>query len=178
MTRENGHFNCPVQSTEGAGLLLEFLDRRLSPDLSAQLERHVAVCADCSRVVEAQRSVWAALDNWEPEEASDDFDRRLFARLEQEDRRSNGLLAGVAAAMVRMFPAIPLSRAVPVAAMCALLMGGFLYKQPSVVDTSDKVVAEMVAVDVEQVENTLADLDMLQQLGVAQIDEAAAKQAI
>lgn len=178
MTRDNGQFNCPVQGGESAGLLLEFMDRRLAPDVSAQLERHILACDECRRVVDAQRSVWEALEDWEPERISSDFDHRLFARLDEEDRRSRGLLAAARHALGRMFQSIPLRPAIPVAAMCVLVMGVFLYQRPIGVDPSEAPATEAVAVDLEQVETTLADIDMLQQLGVGQADESSAKQSL
>jgi anti-sigma factor RsiW len=179
MTRENGFIDCPVQGSEGAGLLLEFLDRRLEPDLSARLERHIAVCADCSRVVNAQRSVWEALDNWEPERISADFDHRLFARLEQEDAREDARRQGVLGRLAGWFSGVSLRPAIPVAAMCVVLMGVFLYRPGQQADPGQPaVVAEQVSVDAEQVETTLADLDMLQQLGVGQADESVGRQSM
>ncbi len=41
----------------------------------------VKECAECRRLVEAQRTVFSALDQWAAPEVSADFDKKLYARI-------------------------------------------------------------------------------------------------
>jgi anti-sigma factor RsiW len=164
-------FGCPVQ-TESAGLLLEYLDRRLDPSIAVELERHVAVCPDCQRVVSAQQAVWDALDNWEPVPISGDFDERLFARLEAERARP-GLLASLRAFIGSRFS---MRAVIPAAVACTLLVGVFAVRAPT---SSSGIDTQIEAIDVEQVETTLAEIDALQQLGVSQsADDGSSTKAL
>ncbi|MBM3738448.1 MAG: zf-HC2 domain-containing protein [Acidobacteria bacterium] len=180
MMREEHQIQCPVQGQDGAGLLLEYLDRRLDPPAAARIERHVSACPQCQQVVAAQRAVWEALDGWEPEPVSAGFDQRLFARLAAEGDRPAGWLARLAGFLGALAAPRPVFAA---GAVCALMLGVLLIRQPGpdspiaqVTEAGESPVVEVV--EVESVEDTLADMDMLQQLGVAEPVEASGKQAI
>ena len=75
---------CPLQSGDEGAILLSYLDRQLDSDSMAALDRHVAHCPDCARVVESQRAVWQALDEYEPVRISADFDEQVLARIAAE----------------------------------------------------------------------------------------------
>lgn len=171
--REFKQTGCPVQSQETAGLLLEYLDRRLEPSVAARVERHVAVCGDCQRVVEAQRAVWNALDEWEPARISSDFNERLFARLEAEKAKP-GWFASLRAFAQTHFS---MRAAIPAALACTLLAGVFAFRASIPSGGTDTSTESQI--DVEQVETTLADIDALQQLGVSQqADQGSSPQAL
>jgi anti-sigma factor RsiW len=150
--------HCPIQSRENAELLLAYVERKLEPEVAATFERHVEACAACREAVAAQSAVWSALDQWEAAEITADFDRRLYARIEADHQR---------AWWRRVFePVLPgsLRPAMPMAAAAMLLIAVGLFQAPSEADWQrDK----KAAIDVEQVESTLDDLEMLRQLGVA-----------
>lgn len=149
---------CSLQNKKGEQILLDYCAHTLEPAQAIEFEKHMESCADCRRVVEAQSEVWQLLDRWRPAPLPADFDARLYARIAQE-----------AATPVwrqwlrRMFqPAVPVSiwkPAVPIAAACALLVFGFLVRTPVVTEPSQHIRAEKV--DIEQVETTLEDLDLL-----------------
>jgi hypothetical protein len=80
--------NCPLHVKEGAEILLDYCSQRMDPDRAAEFRLHVADCGDCQQVVEAQESVWNALDAYEAVPVSMDFDRKLWARIEAEDSQS------------------------------------------------------------------------------------------
>lgn len=171
--REFKQIGCPVQTQETAGLLLEYLDRRLDPAVAIGVERHVAACGDCQKVVSAQRAVWDALDGWQPSQISSDFNERLFARLEAEKAKPGWF------ASIRDFARINFSMraAIPAAVACTLLVGVFAYRASN--QTGSVETTAEVTVDVEQAETTLADIDAMQQLGVSQAaDEVSSKQAL
>src|SRR3954470_22382559 len=78
--------SCPMETPETAQLLLDYCARKLSPESTAVLEGHFAICPSCRGFAEAQRTVWAALDAWEMLPVSGDFDRRLYERIERIER--------------------------------------------------------------------------------------------
>jgi len=139
-------------------LLLDYCAGTLEPAAAAEFSKHAADCAGCRRVIEAQREVWNLLDRWTPAEVPPDFDRRLYARIAREET------APLWVQWWRRFsrPAVPYTYwkpALTVAAACAVLALGLWVRTAGVPDSSPQIRAENV--DIEQVENTLEDLDML-----------------
>ncbi|MCC7382640.1 MAG: hypothetical protein IT384_12460 [Deltaproteobacteria bacterium] len=60
----------------------------LGADRRAELERHLAACAECRRALEEARTLFAALDRLPARAPSAGFDRAMFARLDAVDRES------------------------------------------------------------------------------------------
>ena len=65
-------------------MLLAHTSRKLDAERAAVLEEHLANCPACREYAAAQFAVWEALDAWEAPEVSADFDRRLYARIDEE----------------------------------------------------------------------------------------------
>ena len=109
---------CPTKRNEDAEILLDYCAQTLSPVQRAEFEIHLKQCADCSRLVDAQKEVWGALEAWTPPEVSINFDARLYARIAQEQTAPAWQLW-----LRRIFqPPIPYplwKSAVPLAAACA-----------------------------------------------------------
>ena len=150
--------NCPAKSIQSSEILLDYCARTLDSSQTAELEKHLAECADCSRFVDAQRDVWLALEQWTPQPVSPGFDARLYARIAGEQA------APAWRTWLRRLlqPPIPYALwkpAVPLAAACAVLAAGFFMHAPAPVDGTTKLHAEKV--DIEQVEKTLEDFDLL-----------------
>lgn len=144
---------CPIENNDSAELI-GYCAKTLDPVREAELELHIKVCAACAAFTQAQRSVWEALDEWKPAPVSADFNARLYRRIEQEQRLSWWQR------IVR--PAVPYSwkPAFPLAVACILLAAAFLIRSPeAVVDSGSEARANKV--DIEQVERTLEDLEML-----------------
>lgn len=161
--RDDYKLQCPVGLGQDPALVLDYLDGRLSTESTVRVQRHLDHCADCRRVVEAQRAVREALDLWSPAEISPDFNQRFFNRLEIEEQGRPGAWRALVAALSRAFTLRPL---IPVAATCMLVLGVWMYERPVQPDTDARVEPASEQVDVEQVDRTLADMEMLQQLGV------------
>jgi hypothetical protein len=151
--------NCPTKKNEDAEILLDYCAQTLSPMQTAEFEIHLKQCADCSRLVGAQKEVWGTLDAWTPAPVSVNFDARLYARIaeEQADPSWQRWLR-------RIFqPAIPYplwKSAVPLIAACALLAVGLSVRMP---EATHAVQPQLHAdkVDIEQVEQALEDFDIL-----------------
>ena len=155
--------HCPMKHAARADLLIRYCAGTLDPAQTAEVEMHISVCRDCAAFAEAQREVWESLDRWEPEAVASDFDARLYQRIEQEQswwRRE-------------FRPALLLFRK-PVFSLAAasLLLVTVLWMRPADVVPAESV-PEVSAgtVDIEQVEQTLEDLEMLTPLNT-KVDQA------
>jgi anti-sigma factor RsiW len=148
---------CP-SATKSVEILLDYCAGTLDPGRTAEFGKHIHACDSCRRVVEAQRGVWSALDGWTPVQVSSDFDARLYARIARETAAPPWKRW-----LREIFrPAVPYplwKPAVPLAAACGALAVAFLVHSPNPGDTSKPIRTEKV--DIEQVERTLEDLDML-----------------
>jgi hypothetical protein len=151
--------NCPTKRNEDAEILLDYCAQTLTTLQTAEFEIHLKQCADCSRLVEAQKEVWGALEAWTPAPVSINFDARLYARIAEEQaapawQRWLG----------RIFqPALPYplwKSAIPLTAACALLTVGLYVRTPQ---ATHAVQPQLRAdkVDIEKVEQTLEDFDIL-----------------
>lgn len=132
---------CPLKSGANAPVLLDFCAGRLAPADQATLEEHIDNCLACKEFCDGQLTVWEALDSWEAEPVSRSFDTRLLAALPRRSR------------LTAWFSGISWKPAIPVAAVLALYFSILTPRVPPPVSS-----------EVQQVEQTLADLDMLEQL--------------
>jgi anti-sigma factor RsiW len=149
--------NCPMESGENAEYLLGYASGELNPTMHAQIEQHLSACPGCREFAAKQRTVWQALDSWEPAEVSMDFDRRLYQRIEQQVTWWTRLTR----------PFNPLFRhGVPIAAAAGLVMvAGFLMNRPATVPvvTPSQESAVVEALQPEQVETALEDMETLRE---------------
>jgi len=151
--------NCPTKQNEDAEILLDYCAQTLSPFETAEFEIHLKQCADCSRLVEAQKEVWGALDAWTPAPVSVNFDARLYARIAREQAAPAWQLW-----LGRIFrPPVPYpmwKSAIPLTVACALLTVGLYVRMPN---ATHAVQPQLHAdkVDIEKVEKTLEDFDIL-----------------
>jgi hypothetical protein len=148
---------CPLEAGNAHEVLLEYPTGRLDPAAQAALESHIAECFDCQEAVGGQAAVWDALDAWEPAPVTVDFNRRLWQRIDRvEAERANWF-------------SMTWKPALPVAAAFLLLMGVFMVERPherlplQSATGSDGV----TLTEVDQVEATLDDLQLLQQFDSA-----------
>ena len=135
--------NCLKNTQKGAELLVEFCAGELEPQQAAEFEKHIQACPDCKRLVDAQRRLWQTLDGWTPPEVSPQFDARLYAGI-----------ARAQAAPVRWWRPV-----ISLAAACAVVAFALIVGIPGFRDSGSGIRAEKI--DMEQVEKTLEDLDML-----------------
>lgn len=146
---------CPLlEGGDHAERLLDYANRKLNLDSAMAIEQHAAACPACSAFVESQRSVWNALDEWDAAEISSDFDRRLWARIEREEK---------APWYVRLwnratnFGDANWRPVVPVAAALVLAVGLWIRPFGLVTPVTE------ARIDAEQLETALEEVDMLQQ---------------
>ena len=162
-------FRCPLQDGEQAGVFLAWMEGKLGLEETAALELHARGCASCRSVLEGHKAVWAAMDSWEPEAVSQDFNRRLYSAIDAEQDQPWWRRAFAVAVP---FPVRP---AIPIAASCLLLIGVVLFRTPQPDDLETKQAGVIERVDVEQVDRSLDDLNLLRELGEElKVDPAAA----
>ena len=159
---------CPVQNRDNAGLLLAYCARRLDPDMAAVLERHMQHCEACRAFGDAQKAVWSALDVWEAMPVTEDFDRRLYARIAEEEHR------GWWSRVVRPWLPVNPRPALSLAAASVVVLAAFLVHSPP----SAPGPAEVEMVDAEQVERVLNDMEMLREVNLVPKAETPAVQAM
>ena len=160
---------CPIQSRDNAEILLAYCDRKLDPEAMSLLDRHVSDCPACQEVLAGQRAVWSALESWDAAEISPDFNRKLWRRID------NGEAAGWWKSMFQVTLPFSLRPAMPVAAACVILAAGILLRTPG--SLPSQPLAE--SVDIEQVERTLEDMDMLRELSApARADDGKAGRSL
>jgi hypothetical protein len=162
--------NCPLHVKEGAEILLDYCSQRMDPDRAAEFRLHVADCVDCKQVVEAQESVWSALDAYETMPVSMDFDRKLWARIDVEDAQSwwqRTLIRVVGGPAIGwsnyLFNWKPMLVAATACAAMAAVMLVSVPGQHNVDLPSDNQKL------MERVESALDDVDMLNQVGVIEM---------
>jgi anti-sigma factor RsiW len=151
--------NCPIRNEETAELLLAYTARRLDASKTAILEEHMAVCQECAEFRAGQDLVWMALDAWEAPPVAQDFNRRLYQRIE----------ADAAAPWYKRLFTTPLAvwkPALPLAAACLLVVAGFVLDHPvaSTQPSAGPSFRVTSVAEAEQVENALDDLQLLRQL--------------
>jgi len=159
----NVNMGCPTQD-DNAELVLDYAARKLSPEAAAIFERHMLQCAECARFATSQRQLWKALDSWEAASLSDDFDQRLYARIDADAQRPLWQWL-----WQRLFSDVWGWKPAAAAAMVTLALGAFLFV-PQRTETPTQTPSRMEAgthsdtIEPEQVERALEDLEMLRQL--------------
>jgi len=148
--------NCPIETPDGAELLMAYCSHKLDAVRLATLERHIRACPACRQVAHEQTAVWEALNAWEPAPVSADFDLRLYSRLEREQsfwERFSG----------RLRP-ILLRPGLPVAAAAAILIAaGVMLQRPAGVQPG--MPASVQAED--QAEQALTEMEMVREFSAA-----------
>lgn len=148
---------CPLHSEETAGILLDYTARTLDPATVAMLDRHMASCASCAAFRDDQAAVWAALDAWEAEPASQNFERNLWAGIEAEAGAPWHAKIANAVHLGTWRPIAPLA----VAAIAIMAVLVFQHRP-------DRQAAPGVsAAEAAEVEETLDDIQLLYQLAPA-----------
>jgi len=152
---------CPAREREKAAVLMEYCARKLDPQSAAVVERHVAQCGACQDWIRAQQAVGAALDGWKAAPVSSDFDRKLYQRIEQEERpgRWGGLF--------RPLRGLSLGPALSLALASVVLLAAILIRPAPPQPAPLPQQAQVESLDADRLERALDDVEMLRQLNVA-----------
>lgn len=172
----NIKMTCPLQ-TGNADVLLDYCARSLDAERKAMLEKHMESCADCREMAGAQSQIWSAMDAFEAETISADFDRKLYTRIEEMERVS--AWERFWAPVRNYLQGQPAWRPVlSIAAASAVLVVVFVVRgdvpQP-VIEPSGAIIDVR---DVEQAEHVLEDLEMLRQFDTGSSGANAQKEVL
>jgi anti-sigma factor RsiW len=141
-----------MEAREGAERLLEYTAGRLAGDEAAALKSHLEVCARCREFAQQQQTVWQALEAWEAEPVSPDFERRLFARIDRTPVSWWARLSGQV-----MHHAMPVAAAAGV-----MILAGVVLERPAVKPVEPpQVSAQVETLGPDQVQNALDDMETL-----------------
>lgn len=141
-------------------LLVQHCSGRLDLATAAAIERHLKTCTACSKVRDEQSALWQALDLWEPPPVSSGFDQRLYQRLETGRTQQ--------AWYRRVLRELRWGPTLPVGATAALILAGVLLQVPG----AKPDLEPQAIIEVDQVESTLDDLEMLEQFHLLARKEA------
>jgi hypothetical protein len=146
---------CPFETADGTALLLSYSSGKLDGHTSADVELHIQSCGACREFVRDQNALWSAMDLWEAPRVSADFDQRLYQRIE----------AQVSWWEMLVRPFRPVFRhALPLAAAAGVvLMATVLLDRPAAIPVPDTHSTQVEALQPDQVEHALAEVEMLDQ---------------
>jgi len=148
---------CPINSRESE-ILVAYSSGTLEAGRAPLVTAHLEACAACRDFVREQKAVWDVLDVWQPAPVSADFNRRLYQRIEEPvswfDR------------VMRPFHWSGFRQAVPIAASAAVvLMAGLLLRNDFSSPVAEhRTTAAMEAIQPEELENALSEMEALSQL--------------
>lgn len=141
---------CP-QKNQATEILLDYCAQKLKPETAALVESHIAGCPECKAFTDAQKNVWEALEDWNEIPISNNFDQRLYAKIEQQDRQSW---------WTRLHLPLGWRPALSLGAATIALFGILFLNRPVQDPNQPKLGTE----ELEQVEQALDDLEMLKQI--------------
>ena len=94
---------CALECDVSAELIVGYSAGTLDAWRATAFEQHMQYCSECLDAVAVQKAVWTALDEWPESAPSPDFDRRVFQRIAQAERRGRWLRRVlIPAALVRL----------------------------------------------------------------------------
>lgn len=138
--------------------LLEYCRGSFETERRLDIAKHAASCSECQTFIAQQQQVNALLDEWTLDPVSPEFDLALQAKLAQAT--SEGFGERLRRWLTPLWrPAIPVGAAAALAAVLITVQ----YPVPHAPSTAGETV-DASRIDVNQVEQTLDDLDMLRQM--------------
>jgi len=158
---------CPIDTQESAEILLAYCTGDLDQKRAAAIERHIQICPVCEEFASKQKMVWQALEAWEAQPVSADFDRRLYRRIDEEVSWGDRMMRPFRQMMARR--ALPVAATACLAAMAVLLVD----RQAKVANVAEPESAQIETVQPDQVEHAFDDMETLRQFSVLMRAEPA-----
>jgi hypothetical protein len=166
--KNSGEAKCPLLSEETTAVLLDFAAGRFDRARAERIARHAAHCEACVDFIAGQAAVWSALDEWELAPVSPSFNRRFWSRVAESAR---------APWYVRLADSLRSGGwklAIPVAAAVLVIAAGFLMDHRNAVPATESGLKNGVSViEVDQMERSLDDLQLLKQFDTTVTDANA-----
>ena len=148
--------NCILKTHEQEELLLGYCCAALEPETARTYERHIQSCSYCRSMLELQQLVDESMNDWKAPEVSENFDRKLFARIRREEARPQAWWQILFPASWGWKPAIPL-------ALAALALVVFMLRSPDP-STLGQQGDGLKSDEIELVERALDDIEALHAL--------------
>jgi anti-sigma factor RsiW len=163
--------NCLLETREDTQVLLDYCARALPTERVELVETHIQSCPRCQEFAAAQQALSETLDLWQPPPVSQDFNRRLYQRIDADSAHSSwwkwkslapGFFAPGFLAPGFFAPSL-FRRGLPVAAAaCLLVTIGIVLERPAHSPIPPaKDMAQIESVQPEQVEQALDTMDLL-----------------
>ena len=150
---------CPSRRGDTT-LLLDYAFGRLARGQAALVAQHASECDDCAAALVEYSSVSDALDLWEAPTVSTQFNRRLWDRIERTAAAPSYTRAA------EWFRPRSLKPAIPVAA-AALVFAAVFFFDHSARMAKEPTTGGVSAVEADQAERTLDDLQLISQFDAA-----------
>ena len=167
--KNSGEGDCPLVREETTALLLNFAAGRLDGTRAGRVSRHALHCDACTEFIAGQTAVWSALEEWEMAPVSPSFNRRFWNRVAELDR---------APWYTRFADALRFGwkPAIPVAAVVLVVAAGFLMDHRDITPARRSASGNSVSImEVDQMERSLDDLQLLKQLDTTVTDTASTR---
>jgi anti-sigma-K factor RskA len=150
---------CLNHNKQGTQTLLDYCAGTLEPERAVALEKHAGECAGCRDLIAAQKDLWSALDQLEAPEISADFDARLYARIASEGTHPGWRAWWNRVSLQGFMLGASWKPVLAGVAAVAVLVVGLTVRTHDMQDAGRQLRPD--SVDVEQLEVTLQDLEML-----------------
>jgi hypothetical protein len=149
--------SCPLESRDHTELLMAYAGRKLDAAKAGWVESHIEQCGGCRALVRQQQTLWEALDIWEAEPVSPDFNRRLYQRIEEQGTWGARLLNPWR---------LVFHRGIPLAATAALVLVAGVMLDRTVAPPPQRASAgsQLAVVEPLQPEQVVEALDEMQEL--------------
>lgn len=148
--------NCILNPNEQENLLLGYCSSTLAPDTARTYERHLATCEHCRSMVDLQKLLDESLEDWQAPPVSEDFDQKLFARIQSEQAAPLPWWREFLTFSFGWKPLLPV-------ALAALALIVFLNRTPEASPVPQPTEV-LQAEDLDKVERALDDFEALQAL--------------
>lgn len=153
--------NCILNNQEQEELLLGYCTSKLDAETARTYTRHLVSCEHCRDLVQMQKLVDESLADWQAPELSQDFDRKLFARIRAEEANPKAWWQQVFS--TQFFSTSWAWKPALGIALVTIALALFITRSPdttSLAQQSDSIQAS----EMEQVELALDDIEALHSL--------------
>lgn len=153
---------CPYRNEDRIDVLLDYSAGRLDAARVNLLERHMMECSQCAEFRAGQQQVWQAMDEYLAPLPSADFNRGVWRKID----------AAAADPWYRNLGRVVRDGAwkpvFPMAAAVLLVAAGFVFDHRN----ASSAVPTVTVAEANQVQNTLEDLQLLQNLDASEAEVA------
>ena len=155
--------NCLLETREDTQLLLDYCAQALSAERAPLVATHIQSCSRCQEFAAAQQALSEALGLWQAPPVSQDFNRRLYQRIDAEAARAPWWKSLLPQFLPGSAPPSLFRRGLPAAAAACLLLtaGVFLQRPAASTLPAPRDMAQVESIQPEQVEQALDTMDLL-----------------